>query len=275
MYKVQPFIWQKIGENKIFFQTQYSSVIVTDNKLGDFLIEIEQKNILELDKKYIESHFIHETDSVISFMIQNGLLKEKVKKNFLIERLVILSNDNFFLESAQMNLKDIYTIVWIREQDKEQFTFEKNDLFIIFLNPFNLEKMNQLTSFVKERNVLVKFIFPYNNKIYFTNFYRKSWYNPCPMCFFYMLESQLRGENEENNINFQTIIDLLYSQKATFDIHLPLDSSVYLQIVYNLVRYLRKIPDDYKLDEVLEICLEDFSVNKDIACHWGYCDCYE
>lgn len=90
-----------------------------------------------------------------------------------------------------------------------------------------------------------------------------------------MLESQLRGENEEYNINFQTILDLLYAQKATFDIHLPLDASVYLQIVYFLSGYLRKIQDDYKIDEVLEICLEDFSVNRDIACHWGYCDCYE
>ena len=155
------------------------------------------------------------------------------------------------------------------------FLFKNTDLLIVFFNPFNLDKMNQIDLFAKKKNILVKFIFPYNNKIYFTNFYKKSWYNPCPMCFFYMLESQLRGETEENNINFQTLLDLLYAQKAIFDIHLPLDSSVYLQIIYHLARYLRNMPDDNKLDEVLEICLKDFSVNRDIACHWGYCDCYE
>lgn len=275
MYKVQPFIWQKIGNDKTFFQTQFSSVIITNNKLRDFLINIEQENILELDKKYIKSYFFHETDDVISFMIQHNLLKEKVEKLFSVERLVILSNDNSFFDSIQINLKDLYKIKQLREQELELFLFNKKDLLIVFLNPFNLEKMNQIDLFVKGKNILVKFIFPYNNKIYFTNFYKKSWYNPCPMCFFYMLESQLRGESEESSINFQTLLDLLYSQKATFDIHLPLDLSVYLQITYHLIKYLRNTLDDYKVDEVLEICLEDFSVNKDIACHWGYCDCYE
>ncbi|MCI9138393.1 MAG: McbB family protein [Lachnospiraceae bacterium] len=275
MYKIQPFIWQKIEDNKTFFQTQYSSVVITNNKLRDFLIKIEQDNILELDKKYIESYFFNETGSVINFLTQNKLFKEKVQKFLSVERLVILSNDNAFSNSVQMNLKGIYIIEELKEADKELFLFKENDLLIVFLNPFNLEKINKIDSFVKEKNILVKFIYPYNNKIYFTNFYKKSWYNPCPMCFFYMLESQLRGENEEYNINFQTILDLLYAQKATFDIHLPLDASVYLQIVYFLSGYLRKIQDDYKIDEVLEICLEDFSVNRDIACHWGYCDCYE
>ena len=110
MYKVQPFIWQKIGDNKTFFQTQYSSVVITNDKLTDFLIEIERDNVLELDKESIESYFPDESDSVTSFLIENNLFKEKVISFFSVERLVILSNDNNFFDSVCMNLKDLYII---------------------------------------------------------------------------------------------------------------------------------------------------------------------
>lgn len=150
MYKVQPFIWHKIGDHRTFFQTQYSSVIITNDKLIDFLIGIEQNNILELDKESIESYFLDESDSVISFLMENSLFREKIIRSFSVERLVILSNDNNFFDSVRINLKDLYIIEEIREKDIELFLFKNNDLLIIFLNPFNLENMNRIDSFAKK-----------------------------------------------------------------------------------------------------------------------------
>ena len=95
------------------------------------------------------------------------------------------------------------------------------------------------------------------------------------MCFFYELESQLRGETSEDQISFQTMIDVLYEQKAQFSVHLPLDSIDYIHIICLLSKYFNKEIKSYYYDEVLELDLADYKVSEDTAYHWGYCDCYE
>ena len=273
MYKIQPYIWQDIIKGQTIFQTKNSIVVVTNKKLRDFLVNLESEKVIELDDTILDSYFDEkEKGKVISFLLENGILTEKILKKMYIDQTVVLSNDDNFSKSMHFNLNDIKVI---NIDEINTFNFKKNDLLIIFLNPFRLKILKKITQFIKTRNLIAKFIFSYNNSIYFSNFYRQSWYNPCPLCFFYALESQLRGDNSENNINFQTIIDILYAQEAEFSINLPLDSSVYLQIVYVLSKYLNKIPDDRQLDEVLELNLKDYSISKDIAYHWGYCDCYE
>ena len=163
----------------------------------------------------------------------------------------------------------------MREVHNKKIHSYPKDVLIVFLNPFDLKTMNELTEEIKKKNLLVKFIFAYNNKIYFSNFYKKSWCNPCPMCFFYELESQLRGENSEDQISFQTMIDVLYEQKAQFSVHLPLDSIDYIHIICLLSKYFNKEIKSYYYDEVLELDLADYKVSEDTAYHWGYCDCYE
>lgn len=273
MYKIQPYIWQDIIEGQTIFQTKNSTVVITNKKLRDFLVKLESEQIIELDDSIFDLYFDEmEKVKVISFLLENGILREKIYKKMCIDQIVILSNDDNFSKSMLFNLNEIKVI---RVDEIKTFKFKKDDLLIIFLNPFSLDLLKRITHFIKTKNLISKFIFSYNNRIYFSNFYRQSWYNPCPLCFFYALESQLRGENSENNINFQTIIDILYAQKAEFSINLPLDSSAYLQIVYVLSKYFNKLPDDRQLDEVLELNLKDYSISKDIAYHWGYCDCYE
>lgn len=276
MYKVQPFIWQNIIQGETMFQTKNSTVIITDEKLINFLIDIENENIIEIDDRVLNKYFIQEEKvRIIDFLLENGIIKREKKKKIDVRRVILLSNDKKFERSMVFNLKDILAIDILEMEYFENYKFGQGDLLLIFLNPFQLKHYEMLSTKVKEKDVLTKFIFSYNNRIYFSNFYKKSWYNPCPSCFFSALESQLRGENSENDINFQTIIDLLYAQKAEFCINLPLDSSAYLQITYLLSKYLYRVPQNYKIDEVMELNLEDYSVNRDTAYHWGYCDCYE
>ncbi|EJH6411503.1 McbB family protein, partial [Enterococcus faecalis] len=132
-----------------------------------------------------------------------------------------------------------------------------------------------IVNIAKEKNVVVKIIFSYNHHIYFSNFYKREWYNPCPICFFSELESQLRGEITSDTANFQTIIDLLYTKSQNFAIEYPLQKDDYFTIVYTIMRNLDSDLMKCDLDEVLSIDLNNHLVTKDIAYHWGYCDCYE
>ncbi|EGO9124803.1 McbB family protein, partial [Enterococcus faecalis] len=89
------------------------------------------------------------------------------------------------------------------------------------------------------------------------------------------LESQLRGEITSDTANFQTIIDLLYTKSQNFAIEYPLQKDDYFTIVYTIMRNLDSDLMKCDLDEVLSIDLNNHLVSKDIAYHWGYCDCYE
>lgn len=276
MYKIQPYIWNDIKDEQTIFQTKNSTVIITNSNLRNFLINIEKNNILEVNEQMFDEAFGKEEKlRVIDFLLQQKILKKEEQRDPHINRVIFLSNDSKFIESVKYNLEGIYELLVITYEKFKEFQFKNTDFLIVFLNPFELKIMENLVDISKKRNVLCKFIFSYNNKIYFANYYKRSWYNPCPLCFFGAIESQIRGEDNDNNINFQTIIDLLYAKNILFKSELPLDKLTYLQIIYILSSYMGEIPENYKLDEVLELNLSNYSVRRDIAYHWGYCDCYE
>lgn len=275
-YKVQPFIWQRIKKNKTIFQTKSTTIIVTSENLTNFLLDVEKERRTEIDESYLTKYFSEEEkEKVMNFLLTNRLLVLSEERNLDMENIVLLTNDKKFEKSFQYNLKDSCKTKTIDLEVFYEMTFYPKDVLIVFLNPFDLKTMNELTEEIKKKDLLVKFIFAYNNKIYFSNFYKKSWCNPCPMCFFYELESQLRGENSEDQISFQTMIDVLYEQKAQFSVHLPLDSIDYIHIICLLSKYFNKEIKSYYYDEVLELDLADYKVSEDTAYHWGYCDCYE
>lgn len=275
MYKIQPFIWNRLDDNETVFQTQNSTVVVVNNVLAELLIRIEKARLTEIDDKTIEEEFGDKKSKVLRFLEDNGLIKKEIEKEVSIRRIFVLCNDEKFAESIQFNLSDEYQVLFIKNEKLRKEDFEKSDLLLAFFNPFSIKMLEEITELIKEKNIISKIIFSYNNKLYFTNFYKKDWFNPCPLCFFYELESQLRGENSENHINFQTIIDVLYAKHGMFEMELPMNKSVYLQVVYLLSQYLVPDLNENKIDEVLELDLRELSVAKDIAYHWGYCDCYE
>ena len=275
MYKVQPYIWNKLDDKETLFQTQNSTVVIMNKALADFLISIEEAQIININDKMVEKEFGSKSSEVLEFLENNELIKKEIKKEVSIKCIYVLCNDKKFEESFNFNLSEDYSIKYIEMEKLLALNFEKNDCLLVFLNPFSIETLEKIAIIVKEKNIISKFIFSYNNRIYFSNFYKKDWYNPCPLCFFYELESQLRGDNSENHINFQTIIDVLYAKHGIFETELPLEKSIYLQIIYLLTQYLVPDINENKIDEVIELDLKDGSVVKDIAYHWGYCDCYE
>ena len=227
MYKVQPFIWYDLKENRTMFQTQNSTTVISCDNAG-------------------------------------------------AKRMVILSNDDKFISSAKYNLSENkIKISFVPMSSLKEFKFSKEDIVVVFLNPFELQDLEKLVNVMQSKNVICKFIFSYNNKIYFSNFYKKDWSNPCPLCFFYEIESRLRGDEGESHINFQTIIDLLYGENIQFKSELPLEKEAYLNIVFYLAQTIQNVSNQYKVDEIAELNLDNYEIKRDIAYHWGYCDCYE
>lgn len=276
MYKVEPFIWYDLDEGKAIFQTRNSTVVVTNKNIRDFLVALEERKILNVDE-IILNQYLGKMDheKIVNFLVEQKILRIEEERKVCIKRTLILSNDIKFNKSIDLNLSDTNDLLFVDKGKLQEIEVKKTDLLLVFLNPFELKEMEKLVEIVKNKDIICKFVFSYNNKVYISNFYKKSWYNPCPLCFFYEIESQLRGEQGENTINFQTIIDLLYAENILFKSVLPLNQVDYLQIVYILSKYICFTPENYKLDEVVELNLSDYNIRKDIAYHWGYCDCYE
>lgn len=276
LYKIIPFIWHDINEEDTFFQTKNASVVIKNKQLIYMLKELEEKEIVEINEDIFLNYFKKEhVKKVILFLENNKLIKKSISKNIKFEKIILFCNDSDFSElfnyaySKDFKVKVENSLLGVKENILD------NCLLIVFLNPFHWKKYEEITELAKKTNVIVKMIFSYNHHTYLSNFYKNEWMNPCPMCFFSELESQLRGEVTENSLNFQTIIDLLYSKSEKFNIEYPLDRKNYIAIIYTLMKNLNPNLENCDLDEVLSINLTDCSINKDIAYHWGYCDCYE
>lgn len=274
MYRIQPFIWQKLLNDQTVFQTQSSTVIIQNKELSNYLIALEKNNKLEITSQEIEDFWGSKTNEIIDFLTNQKLLVPEVEQEIYLKKILVLSNDEKFIDSMNYNIHGLYKIIMVNQKELETYTTNKTDILIVFLNPFKLDYLLEIYKIAREKDIICKFIFSYNNKIYFSNYHKKTWYNPCPLCFFYSIESELRGE-ENGEISFQTIIDLFYAQNIRFEINLPLSQTAYLHIIYLLTKYLTNISDKYLIDEVAELDLQDNTIRKDTAYHWGYCDCYE
>lgn len=144
------------------------------------------------------------------------------------------------------------------------------------MNPFNLKEyisINQkMSSF---NNIIVKNIFYYNNKIYLTNFYKKSWRNPCPLCFFSNLESHLKGLTNIKQYNFQTLLDIIYEKNPNFSVEAKLERYDYIPVINAIQMEFVSENKNREIDKVKSISLENYNVRYDYAYHSRGCDCYE
>lgn len=276
MYKIIPFIWYDLSENKTFFQTKESSVVITDEKLICMLKELEVSELTELDEKIIMGFFEKEiTKDIIIFLEENKIIKEFQDKKSDFKNIILHSNDSEFSDLFKFTFSDEYLIYMVDSLNSLKNIKLTNELLVVFFNPFKFKEYEDIVKFAQESNITIKIIFSYNHHIYITNFYKKEWFNPCPICFFSELESQLRGEITNNTTNFQTMIDLLYSKSEKFHVEYPLVKKDYFTSMYVLMRNMNSNLEYCDLNEVLSINLRDNCINKDISYHWGYCDCYE
>ena len=78
------------------------------------------------------------------------------------------------------------------------------------------------------------------------------------------------------SFNFQTLIDLLYSNEVKFNIEAKLNPVDLISTMNILLRDLRNTGNiNNIINNVYEIGLNLNELNEDVAYHWEMCDCYE
>lgn len=86
----------------------------------------------------------------------------------------MLSNDEKFIDSMNYNIHGLYKIIMVNQKELETYTTNKTDILIVFLNPFKLDYLLEIYKIAREKDIICKFIFSYNNKIYFSNYHKKN-----------------------------------------------------------------------------------------------------
>lgn len=277
MYKVNTFLLSKIANDQYVLQNGKATVIIKSKKLVSFLEVIEKERMQYLTIDIIKNYFEDQTDDAVNFLLENLIICETKKetKGIKCKEKVLIYNDIIFKNYFEATFKD-QNFRYIHSNVYEQYSYSKNDVVIIFLNPFNLKKYADMCNYFRDRDLIFKMIFFYNHAIYISQYHKKEWYNPCPMCFFYNLETQLRGGINSREINFQILIDMIYKQTPLFQIESKLQSKDYINVMYIFANHFNNGEDISSfINKVYEIDLASLRINEDVCYHWEACDCYE
>lgn len=277
MFKIHPFIITNYDDMSVI-QNSLSTVVLKNAEMINFFNWADSNAEYNVSLEKLNSFFKDETDTAIEFMKANKLIGITVSKNINFENVVIVSNDKTFLNSMKFNACGHFEN-FIYEDLPDNFNEFKinnpDDLYIFFLNPFNYKYYSELVSIVKEHNTLCRFAFYYNHSIFLSNYYKKEWGTPCPLCFFGNLEASLRGKSKElSTVSFQTLLDLVYKKDPQFKIENSFNNYSIL-IFVNIILNELKIKDNSYINNVQYIDFNRNTVLMDQAIHWELCDCYE
>lgn len=278
-YLIKPFLIYNLPNKKTtIIQTRESSFATKDVQLINFLKYLEEYNISEITNVELTTITKNEeiTSQVISFLLENNIaaISKDIKTSF--REIFVYSNDISFIQGINFFTEnDILT-----NQDLEDFgsTGKQESLIILALNPFSIKELKKLVNNIPENSTnIYKIIFPYNNALYISNYYSPEWGNPCPLCFFYSLEAQLRGsQTGKEFLNFQLMVDLFYKEKSNFIYEGLLEKKDWLPVLNFLYHDLSNKDTLFeKIDDVTEIDFTSHSVTHDTSYHWEMCDCYE
>lgn len=276
-YRVFPFLITNYEEMSVI-QNYKNIVIIKDIEMINFYNWIDSNEIYKVSTDQINEIFNERTEQAIEFMLNNYLIDKIKPKIINFENVRIVSNDEVFINSMKFNSIG-HNEKFIYELSPRDFCeFEVNnllDLYIFFLNPFNYKYYARLVNIIKENNVLSRFSFYYNNSIFLSNYYKKEWYNPCPLCFFGNVESSLRGKSKIlNTVSFQILLDLIYKKDPAFEIQNTFTNYSILIFVNTLLNDM-DIIDNSQINNVQYIDFNRNIVLADQAIHWELCDCYE
>lgn len=274
MYKVNSYLINSFNDSCVI-QTGTSTTVVQNQQLVEFLFYIENKKIKSLTDSDLEREFSDSKDIVVEFLLGNDILKMVKEPFFKYDKVWVISNDDIFNNLFNKFGNSVMPNIEILEDD-DFSKIKSNDMIVLFFNPFHLEKYINLMDSIKEKEAIIKTVFYYNHSIYVSNYYKKDWRNPCPKCFFYSLETQLRGTLSSNELNFQTIIDIIYEQNGLFNIEAELETIDYLKPIDILLSDIKfnKNPNQF-VNKVYEISISKGTINQDYAYHWELCDCYD
>jgi|GEM_PF-963154 len=281
-YVIDQFIVVNL-ENSAAIQNSTGLNIIHDEHLKKFFTLIDESNRLYIDDNFLFDFFGKKTDSVLKFLIEKKMIytipeKQTYKEiEFFTNSDIMYSSISFHSKNSNLpsrvNLCDSYDNMF-----KQINTVKptENKLIVVVLNPFDYINFIKISDLLHNLNVPHCISFCYNSRMYISNIHKKEWHNPCPKCFFSLIESSLRTYNKMTSaITFQNIIDLIYNKKVDYNPEIPLNYRNSLVITYRLFKFDKfdiNINDLSKTTE--EVSLDD-QITFDNAIHWEICDCFE
>lgn len=276
-YRIFPFLITNCEEISVI-QNSQSTVILKKSEMIDFFNWIDSSGVYEVSMKQLNEIFNEQTEKAIEFMQRNNLIGEIKQKIISYEDITVVSNDEIFIKSMKFNSKGhnenfIYELL---PRDFHDFKINNlQSLYIFFLNPFHYKYYTELINIIRDNNILSRFGFYYEHRIFLSNYYKQEWYNPCPLCFFGNVESSLRGNSKLlNTVSFQNLLDLIYKKEPGFEVENTFNNYSILTFVDTLLKDL-DIDNNSQINNVQYIDFNKNIVLSDQAIHWELCDCYE
>lgn len=279
-YFVETYLVSKLVDFEYVIQTKNNIVITENKKIYDFLIYLEENKIFKLSESFIIEYFKelpeNEIKKLFDFFLINKIISFSHDMLIDFEKINLISNSekfNIVFESFFNNYIDVCCYDLEKINDIE---VENNNINIVFMNPFNYKKFVNIVDITFEKKILTKYIIYYNYSIYILNFNSKKINNPCPKCFFLNLESSIRNIGGCKGNNFQTIIDMIYMDNVNFKIEqnlLNFEMYKIMDVLFYQINDLKN-KNNYVVNEVVEIKLNNLDVIKDKSCYWELCDCY-
>lgn len=158
--------------------------IIKDKKIISFFKQLDKDNRLCISQSFLEEFFGSDTASIVEYLMNSSLIYKEINKE-RFKKIRILSNNEDFILSAEYNNKNSSYIVENRiiGSSSNFLEYLKNisgvdeSLFIISLIPFDYSDFLKIVNIMSEKDVMCAFVFSYNNSLYLTNIYKKTWYN--------------------------------------------------------------------------------------------------
>ena len=277
MYKIYPFILTNYDDMSII-QNTCSTVILKDKFLIEYMNYIDTNEIYEISKEDIESFFINQdSKDVLNFMIDNCIISEVKEPKINFKNIEIISNDTVFLHSIDFNAKGLDFEFKCSDLPKNlnDIVVKENTLYIIFLNPFNISLYTQISDIFHSNNVIYRMAFYYNNYIYLSNYHKKEWVNPCPICFYTSVISSLKAKyNSSKSVSFQSLLQIIYKRHPEFNVENKFNNYTIKDLVSLILDQL-KIINSFSINKTYNIDILNNIISEDESEHWELCDCYE
>ncbi|MCL1631596.1 McbB family protein [Sporolactobacillus sp. CPB3-1] len=284
-YEIQPFFLYK-GKKKTVLQNINGAVDLNDRTLINLLTswDSEQKKVISYDE--LRMVFTESIQELLDFLDDNGIIKEKIKKEYSIKRIIILADDaeirlNIKQMLLELNAKEIRLYI-VEKKEIIDLVLSSNDLLIVSLTKFKPRFADYIKERVIKSNSVLLMGYCYANNYYIDNLYKHDWYLPCHTCNFENLKNQLRINNG-SSINYQQLLDIIYKSDEDTTISYPIShlnkNLISIELYKKVASFIGDgqftflSPDEYNDIEMIQ--LKDSNIIKDSSFHWELCDCYE
>ena len=175
MYKIRPYLIQEIHEG-IVVQNGISTTAITSERVIEFLKEIERQNYITIEDALLIDFFGNDCEEVISFLISNEIIEHIEEISYNYKYIKILTNSQEFSEVVEFCKSDFdekIIVYSINELDKCLEKITKDDMILVYMNPFNMEKYIEISDLLIEKDIII-----ITNKELFINATRSNYQFP-------------------------------------------------------------------------------------------------